>query len=104
MKKYKYEIKSFLEKNKELNTDELTEKVIKEYIALDNQLSKAMAKGNLSEDELEELELRVLQEQQFTLHFLLGGHYGYNIRERNGYNQWYREAKLIEETEDKGSL
>jgi myosin heavy subunit len=27
MRKYKYEIKSFLEKNKELNTDELTEKV-----------------------------------------------------------------------------
>ena len=95
MKKYKYEIKSFLEDNKELKSDEITEKVIKEFIELDNQLSRAMAKGNLSEDELSELELRVLQEQQFTLHYLLGGYFGYDIRERNGYYQWYRKAKLI---------
>lgn len=104
MKNYKYEIKSFLEDNKELDSDELTEKVLKDYVELDNKLSKAMTKGNLSEDELSELELRVLKEQQFVLHYILGAYFGYNIREKNGYFQWYRQAKLIEETEDKCSI
>lgn len=104
MKKYKYEIKSFLADNKELTSDEITEKVLKTYVSLDNKLSKAMAKGNLSEDELAELELDVLREQQFTLHYLMGCYFGYDVRERNGYFQWYRQAKLIEEIEDNGSL
>lgn len=98
MKTYHFRIKSFLEDNKELTSNELTEKVLENYILLDNKLSKALSKTSLSEDELRELELQVLQEQQFTLHYLLAGYFGYNIKEISGCYQWYREADLIEET------
>lgn len=100
MKSYKYEIKALFNKNKHITVDEITDKVIKQYIELDNQLSSAMAKGNLSEYDLRELELRVLDEKTFTLEFLLNA-YGYNIRKRNGINQWYKVNKLIDVIEEK---
>lgn len=99
MKSYKYKIKALINKDKEITVDQILDKVIKEYIDLDNKLSRAVAKGNLSEDDLRELELRVLDEKSFTLHLLLNA-YGYNIRKRNGINQWYKIHELVEVIEE----
>lgn len=105
MKKYIFQIKSFLEDNKELTSNEITEKAIKKFVALDNKYSRALYTGNFSEEDLMDLELQLQSEKEFLIHYLLGGVFGYNIRTVDGCNQWYREAELIEEIdiEENGS-
>ena len=84
-----------MNKGKDIEIYDILENEIKSYIQLDNQLSRAFAKGNLKEHELRELELKVLEEKTFLLELLLN-QYGYTLRKRNGYFQWYRKADLIE--------
>lgn len=104
MKNYKYKIKSFLEDNKELSSNEMTEKLIENFVELDNKYSRAITLGNLSEEDFNDLELELHHQKDFLIHYLLGGMFGYNIHNKNGCNQWYREVELIEETEDNSSL
>ena len=98
MKTHKYQIKALMNKGKEVEIDALIDQEIKLYIESDNRLSKAFATGDLKEDELRELELKVLDQKNFLLELFLM-QLGYNIRKRNGYNQWYQMATLIEEIE-----
>ena len=100
MRKYIYEIKTLLEEKKNIVSDEITEQFISDYISLDNKLSKALSKGHLSEDELAELELQLHRQKEILIQYLLSCHFGYTIMEIDGYNQWYREAKLIESIGD----
>lgn len=90
MKSYENEILLRIRRNKNETIDKITDDLIKEYVELDNKLSRALSNNTLSEYELNELELNLLREKTFLLSYFLMS-YGYNIKTINGVNQWYKE-------------
>lgn len=90
MKNYESEILLRIRKNKSETIEKITDDLIREYVELDNKLSRALSNNTLSEYELNELELNVLREKNFLVSYFLMS-YGYNIKTINGVNQWYKE-------------
>lgn len=90
MKNYESEILLRIRKNKSETIEKITDDLIREYVELDNKLSRALSNNTLSEYELNELELNVLREKTFLVSYFLMS-YGYNIKTINGVNQWYKE-------------
>lgn len=92
---YKYRILDLFNKHKEIEIDEITDKVIKEFVAIDNKVSRYMQQPNVDQDVLEEMEMELHREQGFIINYMLSSYFGYDIRKRQGVNEWYRKGRLV---------
>lgn len=64
------------------------DKMIQEYIELDNKYNRAVA--NCNEIEIEELEIRLNSERMTLVEYFIATN-GYSVKEVNGVFQWYKE-------------
>ena len=64
------------------------EKLIQEYVELDNKYNRAVV--NCNEIEIEELEISLNGLRMTLINYFVATN-GYNIKEVNGISQWYKE-------------